>query len=286
MLNAYITQVQRLLHDAQSQFWSPTELTTYINAARTRLVRDTGCYRNLQNIYLSTGVEVYPFGGVTGFIVTNGGSGYTSAPAVTVSSSGVTGSVQATAVATVTSGTVSSIQVVQPGTYYSANNALPVVSFTGGGGTNAAATATFIDQQTIDCVNMTVYWGNTRRTMARWDWSSFNTKARGWVQYLGLPSVFSIYSYVQAYVAKIPDQTYQVDFDSVIQPPALVTDSTLEVIPIVMQDPIQYFAAHLAKMKTQRWDEVDRFYARYNVEVIKAINSSFTRAVKYPYAGQ
>lgn len=280
-LNAYVTQVQRLLHDSNAQFWSVSELTDYINEARIRLVRDTGCYRRLQTLYLSTGVEVYPFGGVTGFNITAAGTGYTSAPTVTVASSGVTGGVTATATATVTSGAITAITITNPGTLYAS---APAVTITGGGGSGGAATAYFINSSTIDCVNFTVYWGNSRQVLAYRDWSTFNAYARAYVNYLGIPSVFSVYSYTSCYIAKIPDQAYQADFDSVQQPPALVTDSTLEVVPIVMQDPIQYFAAHLAKIKAQRWDEADKFYARYNVEVMKAINSSFTRRLKNPYS--
>lgn len=280
-LTAYQTQVQRLLHDSSAQFWGLSELADYINAARTRLVRDTGCYRQLQNIYLSTGVEVYPFGGVTGFNVTAGGTGYGALSTVTVAAPGVTGGVTATATPTITSGVITSIQVVNAGTLYAS---APVVTITPvGGGSGAAATATIINSSTIDCVNLTVYWGQSRRVCAYRDWTTFNTIARAWVSYPGLPSLFSVYGYTQVYVAKIPDQTYRADFDSVQQPPPLVTDATLEVIPIVMQDPVQYFAAHLAKIKSQRWDEADKFYARYNVEVLKAINSAFTRRIKYPY---
>jgi hypothetical protein len=47
-LSSYITEVQRLLHDANSVFWSTSELTDYINDARERVARDTGCLRTLQ----------------------------------------------------------------------------------------------------------------------------------------------------------------------------------------------------------------------------------------------
>lgn len=278
-ISGYITQVQRLLHDSSAQFWSVAELVDYINSARSRVVRDTGCYRQLQALYLSTGLEVYPFGGVTGFKITAGGTGYTSAPTVTVA---VGGGVQATATATVTGGVVTSITVVNNGTLYTS---APIVSFSGGGGSGAAATAYFINATTIDAVNFTVYWGNARRVLGYRAWSTFNTLARAWVSQLGIPSLFSVYSYNSVYVAYIPDQGYQAEIDTVQLPPQFssASDTAVEVIPPVMQDPIQYFAAHLAKIKAQRWDEADKFYARYNNEIIKSINSSFTRRLKFPY---
>lgn len=69
--------------------------------------------------------------------VTAGGSGYTSAPTVTVTGGGGTG---LKAVARVSAGAVTSVDVLHPGTGYTS---APTVSFSGGGGTGAAATPAF-----------------------------------------------------------------------------------------------------------------------------------------------
>jgi len=71
---------------------------------------------------------------VTTVTVTNGGSGYTSAPAVSFSGGGGSGAV---AVATVSGGQVTAVTVTASGVYTSA----PAVSFSGGGGSGATATA-------------------------------------------------------------------------------------------------------------------------------------------------
>jgi len=47
-LSSYITETRRLLHDANGNFYSDPELTDYINSARKRVVRDTGCLRTIQ----------------------------------------------------------------------------------------------------------------------------------------------------------------------------------------------------------------------------------------------
>lgn len=60
-LSQYLTAVQRLLHDTTNAFWSQSELTDYINEARVRLVRDTGCLRTIQTSNASANVEVYTF---------------------------------------------------------------------------------------------------------------------------------------------------------------------------------------------------------------------------------
>ena len=47
-LSTYITEVRRLLHDANANFYTDSQLTDYINSARERVVRDTGCLRTIQ----------------------------------------------------------------------------------------------------------------------------------------------------------------------------------------------------------------------------------------------
>ena len=72
---------------------------------------------------------------VTAITVTNGGSGYTSAPTVTIS--GGSGSA-ADATATIVNGAVTEVNINNNGYNYTS---APTVTFTGGGGSSAAATA-------------------------------------------------------------------------------------------------------------------------------------------------
>lgn len=74
--------------------------------------------------------------GVGSIAVTNGGSGYTSAPTVVFTGGSGTG---ASATAVVENGVVVRIDVTAAGTGYTS---APAISFTGGSGTGAAATAT------------------------------------------------------------------------------------------------------------------------------------------------
>jgi hypothetical protein len=63
-LQTYITQVQRLLHDPNGDFWPVTELTDYINEARERIAGDTKCLRQLvTSIPLTQGIELYSIAG-------------------------------------------------------------------------------------------------------------------------------------------------------------------------------------------------------------------------------
>jgi hypothetical protein len=86
---------------------------------------------------------------VKSIAVTNGGSGYTTAPTVTITGGGGTG---ATATATVLGGKVTAIVLTSPGTiatgsYYTT---APAVTFAGGGGTGAVAAATITTSTDAD----------------------------------------------------------------------------------------------------------------------------------------
>src|SRR5262249_53445704 len=72
---------------------------------------------------------------VSAVSVTSRGSGYTSAPTVTLSGGGGSG---ATATAIISGGVVTSVRITNGG---SGCTSAPTVSFTGGGGSGAAATA-------------------------------------------------------------------------------------------------------------------------------------------------
>jgi len=84
------------------------------------------------------GTSLLNIGGVGRIGLTARGSGYTSAPAVTISSPNQANGTQATAEATITANAVSSIQIVEGGSGYTAS---PSVTITGGGGSGANAIA-------------------------------------------------------------------------------------------------------------------------------------------------
>jgi hypothetical protein len=83
--------------------------------------------------------EISPFqpgtSNIAAITLTNGGTGYTTAPAVAISGGGGSG---AGATATVTGGAVSGINLTSAGSGYTST---PTVTLSGGGGTGATATA-------------------------------------------------------------------------------------------------------------------------------------------------
>ena len=75
---------------------------------------------------------------VTGINVTNGGTGYTTQPIVSITGGGASNNSQATATAQITGGVVTGISVTGGGIGYTS---VPTVSISGGGGTGATAEA-------------------------------------------------------------------------------------------------------------------------------------------------
>lgn len=53
VLSTYVTETQRLLHDASARFWSVSEIQDYVNEARRQVAVDTHCLR-----YLDTTAEL------------------------------------------------------------------------------------------------------------------------------------------------------------------------------------------------------------------------------------
>jgi hypothetical protein len=82
------------------------------------------------------GANLIFIGAVGQIGIVQGGSAYTSAPAVIISAPNSANGVQATAVATITANVVSSITITEAGTGYTSS---PTVTFNGGGGSDANA---------------------------------------------------------------------------------------------------------------------------------------------------
>ena len=88
-------------------------------------------------------------GSVTSINVTNGGSGYTTQPIVSIVGGGATSGNQAFATAQITEGTVTGITIVNGGAGYTS---VPTISISGGGGTGATAVA--VCRGPVDSINI------------------------------------------------------------------------------------------------------------------------------------
>jgi hypothetical protein len=91
-----------------------------------------------KGLFTWNGTDLLAVGGVGSVGITNGGTGYSSAPTVTISAPNQTNGVQATATAFIAANAVTSIAITNGGSGYTS---APTVTLTGGGGSGATAIA-------------------------------------------------------------------------------------------------------------------------------------------------
>jgi len=278
-LSTYLTQVQRLLHDANGVFWSESELTDYINEARERTVRDTGCLRTLQVTYTplsSTGVAAtqwaegttltagdFVFSGIFIYQVITGGTLGADVPPYPYGNQAYPPSTTFTVPNSV-------------GMVFQYNSPCEVINL------GALPNALY----TLDVLNVTLYWGNSRIPLRYLPWTNFNAQLRYWQNYVGRPVCFSTYGQGQLYIGPIPDQSYAIEVDTIILPTALsaTNPSVTDQIVDPYTTPVQFYAAYKAKYKEQSYGEAEIFKQEYAKHIQAAINSTFTRRIPDPYS--
>ena len=280
-LNDYLSQVENLLHDVNNVFWTQNQLTTYINEARERTVRDTGCLRTLQtttaplayNTSTSTGVSPtlwqgntavtagqYVFSNIYTYVYTQSGTSGSSAPAYP------TGTNPFPPTTPFADGTAM-LQYVGPAEIINFNS---------------------LPQQlnVYDIVNINLYWGNSRIPLRYLPWSNFTAQLRYWQNYVGRPVCFSVYGQQQIYIAPIPDQQYYIEVDTNILPNLLSLSSpnTVDTIIDPYSTAVQYYAAYKAKFYEQSYGESEIFKQQYDKHILNVLNSVFTRRIPDPYS--
>jgi hypothetical protein len=206
VLSTYLAATQRLLHDANGNFWSAPELYDYINAGRQKVASMTGCIRYLDTSFtLTTGTEVYPF-------------------------------------TSLTKGTV-----------------------------------------TIDVLNVTVIYGNTRYPLRWMPWTEFTAYMRPWTTYQTLPQVWTKFGSNNIYIGPKPDQAYTTEIDTILTPNTLVDDTTVEQLIYPYTEPVQYYAAYLAKQKEQSYGEANMHLGNFMRTLREAAASAQLRRIRDVY---
>lgn len=277
-LNQYETQTADLLHDSNQQIWSLTQLDLYINEARRQVVMDSGCLRSLQTSYLTAGVESYTFGQVNGGVISAAGSGYTS-PTVAFTGGGGTG---VAATLTQSAGAVNAINFTNNGGGYTSAPTATVSD--GGPGTGAQVTVGAININTYDVLDIKVIWGSEKYSLLWKPFSEFSANIRTWLasSYQRQPIVWAVYGNTQIFIGPPPDQSYQIELDTVILPTSLTDYTTNDPIPVVMQDPIKFYAAYLAKFNQQMYGEAEIMLDAYRRRILEC-DSAYTRRIPNPY---
>jgi len=299
-LSTYITEVRRLLHDANGNFYSDQQLTDYINSSRERTVRDTGCLREI--IVTQTPCQVAPtatIGGVAPAYPSNWAAN-------TVYTAGQFIFSNIYIYQVTTGGTSSDTAPPYPqSTQGNANNYPPSTEFFNGTcgltyvgncenisyaalsnlvGTSPLAPSN--GNTVLDVININLYWGNTRVPMDYLSWSDFNTRLRFWQNYIGRPLAFSIYGQQQIFIGPVPDEIYQLEIDCVVLPLplTLANSGTTDSINDPYTSAVKFYAAYLAKFYEQSFGESEIFKQEYAKQVNSILNSVFTRRIPSPYS--
>jgi hypothetical protein len=267
----YEFQVQDLLHDPVFNRWSQAQIDYYVNQARVQLVMDTGCLRLLQQpTYLTQGQEQYFFGQVTGAVITAPGTGYT-APTVTFSGGGGSG---AAATLTQSGGGVNTITFTNFGANYtSAPTALISDPF----GVGAAISVGVMSFLTWDILGINLLWGTEKYAL---QWRPFRVFS-AWLRpftpaaYQRQPVAWAVYGDNSFFVGPVPDQSYQVEYDTIILPTDFATGdtTTVDAIPRRNQDPIKFWAAYLAKKNARAFGEAESFKADYYKKMMEVVGA-------------
>lgn len=270
-LQKYISDVRELVHDLSGNSWTDAELIVHINSARQRVALDTHCIRQyITGMQTPPQVETYPFsGGVAGIAVTNGGSGYTSAPAVVIPA-GATGQAQASATINA-AGNVTAVNMISWGSGYAGP---PLITFSGGGGINAAATAV-VPLNVIDILSVLIIFGINRYALMNFPWSPFNAFCRTNTSTFSRPGAFCRFLESSTlYLANVPDQNYTMEWDTVqnatdMQNPTAVD---AQIFP-PYDDSVKFYAAHTALLKMQNFAQAEYMNRKYETRIGQIIRT-------------
>lgn len=273
VLSEYVAQTRELLHDERGNFYSTAKIQRWVNRGRRQCAADNQCVRYMP--------------AATGFVltatITNPGSGYTSITLTVSSPDGYGGTfTRAVLTPTLLGGALTAVSVTTPGTGYVA---IPTVTVSGVGGTGAAvvltlsprlatianqevytyASAAAILDQTpglagiIGVQGISISWGATKPTLDHIDWSTMQAYLRA--QSTGtnaFPSVWAQYGQGElgsVYLWPRPATVSQMEWDCYCNVSPLVDDTSPDLIPHPWDEAVPYYAASLAFLFSQRFDD-------------------------------
>lgn len=270
----YMKDVQRFLRETKQDMITPDTIIAHVNRARREVAMRAQCIRILTPIS----------GQIMSASVTNGGAGYTSAPTVAVSAPDFPSGTlpypngdQATAEATIQSGTVSAVSIVYGGYGYFQ----PALTFSGGGGTGAAAepAMTYINQlnQGQEVYNfsdvdlsmfpgvssiymiksVSVIFSNFRYSLECPSFSTYQTMRQYPFSFQYVPWICAQFGQGTSgsfFFYPIPSQPYQIEFDCFCLPQDMIDDQSVEAIPMPWTDAIAFYAAHLCYLDLQNFN--------------------------------
>jgi len=280
MLNEYLLQTQRFLREQNQVFNNPEDLISYINRGRREVAMRTQAIRVLTPIS----------GAITGYTITNGGSGYSATPTVTVTPPDLPSGrlpnplgAQAIASAIVQGGVIAAIDSTYGGSGYFQPQV--TITDTTGHGATATPVLSFINTLNTgqevypfsgidlsmfpgcDAVyyvrSVSILYNNYRYTLPMYAFSVYQAMIRQYpFQYQYVPTFTSQFGQGtdgSFYSYPLPSQQYASEWDCLVLPSDLIDDQSYEALPNPWRDAVPYFGAHFAMMELQNYN-VAKFY--------------------------
>lgn len=137
--------------------------------------------------------------------------------------------------------------------------------------------------KTVDILGIQPIFGNTRYSLRFYEFTYFTAFYRPWTQYQQLPVAFTIYGPSIVWVAPTPNVDYaNTEFDTAIVPDNLINDNTTDSIPAPYTDAVKYYAARLAKLRMQQYEEALAFDKLYTQRV-NELNAMYPRRIHNVY---
>ena len=274
----YLQQTQRLLREQNQVFNNPDDLIAYVNNARREVALRTQCIR----------VLTPSSGFITGYSVTNAGSGYdvVTPPTVTVTTPDFPSGrlpnpngLQATAFATVASdGAISAIDPIVGGEGYF-EPSVTVADPTSGTTATAEAVVAGVNmlnpgqevypfsgidlsfnpgcESVYGVRGISIIYSNYRYSLECLAFSRYQT-FRMWPYYSqytpAICSQFGQGAEGNFYFFPLPSQSLQAEWDCQCLPSPLVDDQSVEAIPMPWRDAVPYMAASLAYLELQNFN--------------------------------
>lgn len=215
-LTQYLTDVRSLLKDSNSLFWTTTELTRFINLARSQVASLSGCIR-----ILVPGTSPYGAGAVPGSMIPGGATPGSSTT------------------------TFFTIQGVEKYSYDFAN-------------AYVRAQNQHVEgiSDVIDCA---ISWGGVRPSLDWIPWEDLQAYARSYnVGVTSYPFYWSTYGdglRGQVWLFPTPSSALEMEWDTICVPKDIFSNSDFEALPETFTNYVPFYAAHLAFLNSQRYEQ-------------------------------
>jgi hypothetical protein len=267
-LSDYLNDASVLLNDQNYSFTSKTQLTRWVNEARSNCAKRTGCVRRLVAGQSAFGASAQPGHAIPGAAQPGALPDAFSNPATPPQS--------AAAVQGATQNWMRVIPGVERYPYEGFFN--PVLQ--------AQHAGTY---KILDVIACSVNWGGVSRpSLDWWPWDELQAYARAYaVLNTSFPSIWSCYNdggQGEIWMFPVPSQSGEIELDVFASPKPLYTDSDFDVIPDGFREAIKFGAAKYAFMSSGRYANAqvmeDQFADNIGVARV-AVDRGKTRSYYY-----